>query len=63
MPSEYYRYYRLDGAGEFHDPQWIEARNDRDAIAQVGATQPDETWELWQGTRLVGKLWPKRLSA
>ena len=63
MPSANYRYYRLDGAGHLHDPEWIAAQSDKDAIAQVNALHPDATWELWFGTRLVGKLWPARLSA
>jgi hypothetical protein len=63
MHSENYRYYRMDGAGHFHDPEWIEARSDKDAIAQVEAMHPNVTWELWHGTRLVEKIWPRSLSA
>ena len=63
MPSETYRYYSLDRAGHLHDAEWIEARDDKEAVAQVEALHSDATWELWHGTRLVGKLWPRRISA
>ena len=56
MPSDNYRYYRLDSAGHLHDPEWIEAKSDKDAIAQVRAMHRNVTWELWLGTRRVEKL-------
>lgn len=63
MHSGNYRYYRLDGAGHFHDAEWIEALSYQDAIAWAQGMHPDVTWELWHGTRMVAKLWPERPSA
>ena len=63
MSPENYRYYCLDGTGNLHEAEWIEADNDKVAISQAEAQCPDGTWELWHGSRMVAKQWPKRLSA
>lgn len=63
MPSDNYRYYRLDGAGHPQDAEWIQAQSDKDAIEQVEVRHPGATWELWHGTRMVAKVWPNRLWA
>jgi hypothetical protein len=63
MPSENYRYYRLDGTGRLHDAAWFHAVNDADAIAQVSAMHPDAKCEIWQGQRLVASISPQRLQA
>lgn len=63
MSSENYRYYCLDSTGHLHFAEWFEAEHDEDAIAQIEAKHPRELCEIWQGTRLVAKLSPERLSA
>ena len=35
MPSENYRYYRLDGVGHLEGAEWFEAENDEDAICTL----------------------------
>ena len=60
MSSESYRYYCLDGAGHLHDAAWFQAESDEDAIAQIEAKHPDALCEIWQGTRIVAKLSPRR---
>ena len=63
MPSQNYRYYCLDGAGNLHDAEWFVAENDEDAIAQIIAKHPDGRCEVWHGTRLVASTAPDRRSA
>ena len=63
MPSEHYRYYRLDGVGHLHSAEWFEAEHDDDAIAQIKAKHPDDKCEIWKGPRLIASLAPTRLQA
>ena len=58
-----YRYYHLDGFGRLHGAERFDAVSDADAIAQVEVMLPDGLCEIWEGSRLVAKLSPKRLQA
>ena len=59
MPSENYRYYRLDSGGHLYMAEWFHAENDEDAIAQIGAKHPYAKCEIWQGKRVVAQLSPR----
>lgn len=63
MPSENYRYYRLDCTGRLHEASWFAADCDEDAVAHVEAIHPDSKCEIWQGKRLVASVSPERRSA
>jgi hypothetical protein len=63
MSQDNYRYYRLDEAGRLYGAEWLNAASDEDAIAQVQASYPGDTCEVWRKGRLVAKLSPLRLSA
>jgi hypothetical protein len=63
MPSENYRYYCLNGTGHFRDAEWFFGESDADAIARIKAKHADVTCEIWEGTRLVAQISPRRLSA
>ena len=63
MPSEHYRYYRLDGIGHLRSGEWLEAASDEDAVGQIVARHTKAMWEIWQGERLVARQTPRRLSA
>ena len=63
MPSGSYRYYRLNGIHRFSEPSWFEAANDQDAKSQVETKHPDARLEIWQGPRLVAKVFPKHYDA
>lgn len=63
MPSEDYRYYRLDGVGHLEGAEWFSAESDEAAIAHVSAKHPDSKCEIWQGRRLVAGIAPPRLQA
>jgi hypothetical protein len=56
MPTEAYRYYCLDRAGQLHRAAWFDARDDDDAIAQVKARHQDATCEVWRGDKLIARL-------
>ena len=56
MPSDNYRYYRLDANGHLHGTEWIAASSDEKAINHVRAKHPDDRCEIWQGQRLVAQL-------
>ena len=58
MQPQKYRYYCLDQAGELHNVEWFEATSDEKAVAFVEARHPNDTCEIWQGSRLVAKLDP-----
>ncbi len=62
MPSENYRYYCLDGAGQLHSAEWFYAESDSAAVAQIEAKHPEDNCEIWQGARLVAKTSPERLT-
>ena len=53
MPA--YRVYEKDGAGRFSKADWIEAETDQAALAAAKARARSQTYEVWQGSRLVGK--------
>lgn len=40
MPSESYRVYRLDTAGQLHEPEWFDAESDQNAIATSEQSGP-----------------------
>ena len=58
-----YRYYHLDGLGHLHGAEWFQAASDADAVAQVEIMLPNSLCEIWEGSRLVTKLSPKRRQA
>ena len=58
MPSENYRYYRLNASGHLAFAQWFEAASDEEATDQIATKHRNELSEIWQGTRLVAKLIP-----
>ena len=62
MPSENYRYYRLDGVGHLEGAEWFYAENDEAAVKLIEEKHPDTRCEIWQERRLVASL-PKRLQA
>lgn len=62
MPPETTRYYRLNGTGHLAYAEWFDATSDEDATAQVEAKYPHQRSEIWQGTRLVRRLTPKRFN-
>ena len=63
MPSENYRYHRLNGAGHLDFAEWFEAASDEDATAQIATKHPYERSEIWLGTRLVARLTPRHFNA
>jgi len=63
MPSENYRYYRLDSSGCLHEAEWFDAAGDEDATAQIRDRHPDARCEIWHGQRLVASISPVRLQA
>ena len=58
MPSENYRYYRLNASAHLAFAEWFEAASDEEAIVQIETKHRHERSEIWQGTRLVAKLFP-----
>lgn len=63
MSPDSYRYYCLDSTGMIHSAEWFEAASDQEAIIHVETMHKDATCEVWQGSRLVGKIVPERMSA
>lgn len=63
MQPDWYRFYRLDGAGLIHEAEWFDAADDTEAANQVAARHPDATCEIWRDKRLVVSLKPNRFSA
>jgi hypothetical protein len=62
MPE--YRVYCLDGAGHISLAEWIEARDDADAIRQAHMTNRGALkCEIWEGHRLVAAINGQQLSA
>ena len=61
MAPDGYRLYRLDRGGMIHDAEWFQAADDADARTRIEAKHTDSTCEIWQGKRLVAKVWPKGL--
>jgi len=63
MSGPTYRYYCLDGVGHLHLAEWFEAEDDEKATALIEQMHPEGKCEIWQGSRLVAKLSPRRLEA
>ena len=51
-----YRLYCLDGARKVASADWIDADDDRAAIAMAEERHEGYECELWQGPRLVARL-------
>ena len=52
-----YRLYRLDGAGQITNAEWLEADVDDDAIRQGRVIMDGApSFELWDGQRLVARV-------
>jgi hypothetical protein len=52
-----YRLYCLDGDGRIGFADWIEAKDDDDAIVRAREVRPDaHRCEIWLKNRLVAKL-------
>ena len=62
MPSEHYRYYRLDADGHMHFAEWFSAACDEQAIEEIQIKHPNAKCEIWQGKRLVATLSPSQYS-
>lgn len=54
-----YRLYCLDGIGKVASAEWIEAPDDEAAIATASRLRDGRLCELWQGSRLVGRVGPR----
>lgn len=54
MPD--YRVYGLDGAGKIISAQWLEAKNDDEAIALARSLTLTTGFELWMRNRLVARI-------
>jgi hypothetical protein len=56
MPT--YRTYRLDRRRHIRSGDWVEARNDNDAVSQAEELCDEETpiVEVWEATRLVEEI-------
>lgn len=51
-----YRMYCLDGVGKIGSGEWIEAKNEDEALAIVRAKKLAVRCELWAGNRLIGTV-------
>ena len=51
-----YRLYCLDGAGKIGSGEWFEADNDAEALAFVRAKKLSVGCEVWDQSRLVGRV-------
>jgi hypothetical protein len=56
-----YRLYGLDGARKVASAEWIEADDDRAAIAAAKERFGGARCEVWQGRRLVARVGPETL--
>jgi len=54
LPS--YRHYRLDGAGNIIEAEWIEAADDDDVVRQVRERKLPVGSEIWDRNRRVAKI-------
>ena len=54
-----YRLYCLDGVDKVASAEWIEAADDQAAIGTAEGLRAGRKCELWQGSRLVGRLGPR----
>jgi hypothetical protein len=55
-----YRLYSLDGAGNITMAEWLEALDDGDALREARKRQDSVVLELWDRSRLVGRIEPSR---
>jgi len=53
-----YRHYRLDGAGNIREAEWLEASDDEDAVTQVKALALPVASEIWERNRRVARVEP-----
>ena len=51
-----YKVYCIDGADRVAAADWLEADNDEAAVALMKERHAGFKCELWQGTRLVGRM-------
>jgi hypothetical protein len=51
-----YRLYGLDGANKVASGEWFEADDDQAAIEVATKMMDGHDCELWQGSRLVGRI-------
>jgi hypothetical protein len=51
-----YRLYGLDGVRRVDSAEWIEAVDDRAAVAAAKDRFRDRRCEVWQGPRLIARL-------
>jgi hypothetical protein len=51
-----YRLYCVDGAGKITSAEWIDAKNDDEALAIARAQKRSVACELWERDRLVGEV-------
>lgn len=51
LPS--YRLYRLDGAGKIVSADWVEAKDDDEAVREARNVVGESHFELWDRKRLV----------
>ncbi|MFL6730648.1 MAG: hypothetical protein ACJ8E3_01070 [Sphingomicrobium sp.] len=59
-----YRVYCLDGSGNIHLAEWIDAADDADAIRQAHELKHGALkCEVWRGKRLVATIDGQALSA
>jgi hypothetical protein len=51
-----YRLYGLDGVNRVASGEWIEADDDEEAIEVAKRIMDGHGCELWQGSRLIGRI-------
>lgn len=54
MPA--YRHYRLDGAGNISEAEWIDANDDDEAVRKVAARNLAYASEIWDRDRRVARV-------
>ena len=55
-----YRLYCLDGMAKVASAEWVEPSNDEAAMEIAEDQRGARACELWQGSRLVGRLGPAK---
>ena len=55
-----YRLYALDGVNKVASAEWIDADDDKAAIAAAEQMMDGKDCELWEGRRLVARLARRR---
>lgn len=51
-----YRFYRLDGAGNIVEADWLDAEDDEDAAAKARERSAGAASEVWDRNRLVVRI-------